>query len=32
VERAVGSGATSGTDALTGFLFCFERDPHDRCS
>ena len=32
VERAVGSGATSGTDALVGFLFCFERDPHGLCS
>lgn len=24
VERAVGRGATSGTDALVGFVFCFE--------
>jgi hypothetical protein len=28
VQRAVGRGATSGTDALTGFVFCFEGDPH----
>jgi len=30
VERAVGCGATSGTDALVGFVFCFERDLYDR--
>jgi hypothetical protein len=30
VERAVGRGATSGTDALVGFVFCFEGDPHNR--
>jgi hypothetical protein len=32
VERAVGDGATSGTDALVGFVSCFERDPNDLCS
>lgn len=32
VERAVGRGATSGTDALTGFLFSLERPPRPRPS